>query len=235
MSLDDFGGIETFGAKSLEGLDMSHAEAGKRVRGNARQFVRFFNHTYSEIFTKRAKVNEKTGATTILEKDVRPVTKEFVQIITPGDAGTEIFTMAEDYHKNEHFAEYRAFREGRVAPTGRPIDECAYISQPVVTELKVKRVFTEEQLASASDVLCEQIPDGFALRENARCSAKANELNANPAMLVLQKDLAEAMKMIRSLQGGVVAKEPVVTEEVKEVKAKGRPKKNLGPVNLKVE
>jgi hypothetical protein len=213
--------LPNFGAKTLQDIDASSIQDGRRLGGSARQFVRFFNKTCTEIFAKKVKINEKTGATTVLETGSRPVTREFVEIITPGDKNV-IETHAEDFHKRENFRQYQAFREGRVAPLGKSIDDCTYISAPVATELRILGVHTEEQLADASEVVLGRLPDGFALREFARESVKVNQLNSNnPAVAMLQSELSKAMEMIRELQANKNAVEKTAkieepTEEVKE-------------------
>lgn len=194
-------GIPTFGAPTLEGLDVSTATEGKRLSGSSRQFVRFYNQTTSEVFAKKVRINEKTGATTVLETGSRPVTREYVEIITPGDKNV-VNCHAEDFHKREHFRHYQAFREGRAAPMGKSIDECSYVSAPIATELRILGIHTEEQLADASELALGRVPDGFALREFARESVKVNQANQNnPAVAMLQSELAKAMDMIRELQG----------------------------------
>lgn len=232
--------LPTFGAKTLEGLDTTNLSEAQRVKGSTRQFVRFYNKTMSEVYATKVKINEKTGATTVLETASRPVTREFVEIITPGDKNT-IDTHAEDYHKREHFQEYQAFREGRATPIGKSIDECSYISAPIATELRILGVRTEEQLADASEVLLARLPDGFSLQQFARESVKANQMNQNnPGMVALQAELAKAMRMIADLsekQAAADGAEPAKLEEgpseaVPEERAKRKyVKKNKDGIN----
>ncbi len=51
---------------------------------------------------------------------------------------------------------------------GQSVDDSEFILAPEATELRHLGVHTVEQLADASDILCEQLPRGFELREHAR-------------------------------------------------------------------
>lgn len=222
------GTIPSFGAKTLEDFDLSSAQEGQRIKGSNRQFVRFYNKTYSEVYAKRVNINEKTGATTVLETGTRPITREFVEIITPGDKNI-VDSHAEDFHKREHFKEYRAFREGRTAPLGKSIDECSYISPTIATEFRILSIHTEEQLADASDLVCGRVPDGFNLREFARESVKASLCNEKtPALVLLQSQLADAMQMIKDLQQGKKV-EMEITDSPRVVDPSGNPIETIKP------
>ncbi len=219
--------FETFGAKTLEDLDYASAVPGERVRGKNRQFVRFFHKTENEIYAKEFVQNEKTGSTKVLSTATRPVTKEWVEIITPGDKNT-VETIAEDFHKREHMKEYRAFREGRTAPVGKSLDECSYIQGPIATELRIQGVHTEEQLADAPDTVMMRIPNGEGIRMFAKEAQKAKLANEqNPALQALQAQLVEAMEKIKALE--------VERKDIDLKPASKGKEKNLGPVNLKVK
>lgn len=223
--------IPTYGLATLQGFDTRNAQEGQRVRGSGRQYVRFYNHTESQIYATKVKINEKTGATVVLETATRPITREYVEIIAPGDKN-EVNTIAEDHHKREFFEQYRAFREGRVAPIGKSLDECTYIAPHIVTELNILRIVTEEQLADASELVCGRIADGFSLREFARASVKANASNKpSPELMKVQVELEKSNAIIAQMQAqlarldrGEVAPR-VANTEAPAAKQRGRPKK----------
>lgn len=211
--------IPSWGSPTLQGFD-TNVNPGERLRGSSRQFVRFYNHKEAEVYTIKAKINHKTGASVPVEVGTRQVTREMVEIITPGDKNI-INDRAQDFHRREHWAQYKAFRDGRVAPIGLPIDEATFIAPNVATELKYYNCHTVEQLADASDKLCEIIPNGWELREFARAHAKAKKGNeTSEEVNSLKIELADAMQKIAALTDAMRAKqiiaptgEPVSSEK----------------------
>lgn len=200
--------INTFDAPTLQGFDVESAQVGQRIRGSSRQFVRFFNHTESEIYATKVKVNEKTGSTQVLETAVRDRTREFVEIVTPGDKNSPHICPAEDYHKREYWPQYKAFRDGATAPLGLSVDEASFIPQSVATELLYLGCQTVEQLADASDILCERIPHGYTLREQAKTAVKATAQNKESGrLLTLQSELEKSQALIREMSDRLAAVE----------------------------
>lgn len=194
--------IPTFGAATLEGFDTTGAQPGQRLPGLKRQYVRFYRKTIPVVCATEVKINEKTGTTQVLKTAVKEVEREMVNIVTPGDSSNIVDDFAEDFHRREHWREYKAFRDGKVGPIGKDIDECtSYISPHVATELRYLGVHTEEQLAAASDLLCGQIACGFDLREFARACVKAQEGNKNlDQVRNLQAELVKSNDLIADLQ-----------------------------------
>lgn len=191
----DINGIESFGAPTLMGIDISGARPGERLRTSSRQYVRFYNKTTSELKATKitVKQNANTGAVVETPKEFVPeeVTREWVHIVTPGDKN-EIDTVAELDHKREFWREYQAFREGRTAPMGIPLDRAAFVPAHIVTELNIRKVFTVEQLAELPEYLCGQIPEGYQLREFARATVKAAQTNeSNAQVTTLRHELAQ--------------------------------------------
>lgn len=226
--------IPSWGAPTLEGFDLDSVQEGQRIKGSGRQYVRFYNKTYSETYAKEVKINEKTGSCQVLKTDTRPVTKEFVQIITPGDKN-EYDGVAYDYHRREHWKAYKAFRDGRTAPLGLSVDEVDFISPGVATELRYYNCHTVEQLADCSDELCNQIPNGWELREFAKEKVKAETANKSSADVIILKSELEKSKDIIAQMGARLAQlesrsklvgEPLIAEPAK-VKRQGRPRKPL--------
>ena len=227
--------IPSWGAPTLEGFDLDSVQEGQRIKGSNRQYVRFYNKTFSETYATQVKINEKTGSCQVLKTDNRPVTKEFVQIITPGDKN-EYDGVAYDYHKREHWKAYKAFRDGRTAPLGLSVDEADFISSAIATELRYYGCHTVEQLADCSEDLCNQIPNGWELREFAREKVKAEALNKGSAdVIILKNQLEKSNELIAKMQARLAELEvksnvtnvPLVP---KEAKPRGRPKKIIEPI-----
>lgn len=149
------GAIPSFGSPTLEGIEFegSNAQGVLQMKSTGRQFVQF----YTKEFYNPQKANT----------DAPYETKLLVRIVTPGDK-TEYDGVAEDYHKRAYFRNYQAFKEGKTAIVGQSVDDSEFILAPEATELRHLGVHTVEQLADASDILCEQLPRGFELREHAR-------------------------------------------------------------------
>lgn len=215
--------IPSWGSPTLEGFDMNvDAQSGQRIKGSARQYVRFYLKKWAEVIAKKVKVNEKTGSTQVLETEIVNREREFVHVVTPGDKN-DYDGPAEDFHKREFWAQYRAFRDGKGIPVGTSIDEVSFISTAIATELKYLGVHTLEQLADGSDLLCGQVADGWMLREYARAVVKAGQNNQNVEQVSLLKtdlqkaqetimEMAEAQKRMQAqlidLQGRPIQSEP---------------------------
>lgn len=233
MSIDlhgAMGSIPTYGASTLDGFDYSQVTPGQRLRGINRQMVRFYKKKFPQVYATEVKVNEKTGSTQVLKTGIREVEREMVLIVTPGDTNT-VEDFAEDYHRREHWGVYKAFRDGRGAPIGMPLEEATFISSNLATELKYLGVHTVEQLADSSDVLCNQVGDGWNLREFARATVKANMDNKQLAQVnALRNELDEAKKMISEMrsqmsQGPAVTSSEDVSNSSEIRRGPGRPKK----------
>lgn len=195
------GKLPTFGSATLEGFDMSTLAEGQPLRGaRNRQAVRFFHHTEGRVCATKVKINEKTGDTKVLETGVKQVTQEFVEIVTPGDTNV-VYQPASEFHKRNYMRHYTAFREGKAAPMGQSVDDCAFISPSIATELKILGCHTVEQLADSSDLLAGRIPSGFELREFARAFCKAQMANKSSAQVqLLQSELEKSNKALAEMQ-----------------------------------
>jgi len=230
--------IPSYGSPTLEDFDLNSVAPGQRIKGASnRQFVLFYKKTDREPVTLEAKINETTGASTPTKVGIREVQREYVKIVTPGDK-IEVDTIAEEFHKREHFRHYKAFRDGRTAPMGKSIDECTYVSSGIATELRILGVHTEEQFADASDHVCGMIPMGHELREFARACVGANankatdtqvtvlkgELEKSQSVIAaMQSQLNEMKGMILNAQGKPIENVEAVIEGIK--KSPKRPKK----------
>lgn len=218
----DIAGIESFGAPTLSGINLQGAQAGQRLQTSARQYVRFYNKTVTNLVASKVKINPKTGAETPSDFVPQEETREWVHIVTPGDKN-EIDTIAEEDHKRDFWQAYQAFREGRTAPIGQPLEDCNFVPAHIVTELAVKKVFTVEQLAELPEYMCNAIAEGYQLREYARATLKAssnNEVSAQVATLrheLRQRDARaeELERKLEAMQAMIYGKGPIASEPVK--------------------
>lgn len=223
--------LPSWDAPTLQGFDLSNVQDGERIKGSNRQYIRFYKKKFTEVYATKVKINEKTGTTTILETGTRPVEREMVHIITPGDKNI-VDDFACDFHRRSFWNQYKAFRDGKTAPVGMSLDDSGFVSPGVATELRYLGCHTVEQLADASDVLCQQIPNGFELREFARAKCKADLDNKNLSQVnilkaELEKSNAVIAEMQKQMQTLLSRQEP--SEDggpVTEVKRRGRPRKD---------
>lgn len=241
MDLSALSQLNTFGAPTLEGFDLNNARPGERIRGSARQFVRFYKKKFLEMVASKVSIAESgevrpLGAVQPKEREI-----EMVHVITPGDKN-EYDGEATEYHKREFWPQYKAYKDGKTIPLGLSIDECTFIIPSVATELRYLGVHTCEQLADASDDLANRVPDGWMLREYARAQCKVNltnksldqvnllrgELEKSQTIIKeMQKQMGEMKGMILNAKG-----EEIPTEEIQAIKkSPGRPKKTLDTEN----
>lgn len=201
--------LAEIGDQGLETFDPSSAQSGQRLKGNGRQYVRFYMKKFTKPVTVKAKINPVTGSSTPLEVEMKEFNQEFVEIINPGDKN-EFDGPVEHHHKVEFARQYIAFKQGRGAPVGKPVEECEYIPPHVLVDLKYNGCHTEEQLADASDVLCGIIPNGLQLRDFARISVKSAQDNKfAPQIEALQKQNAELVKQFEELKAKNVTSDGV--------------------------
>lgn len=191
--------IPNWGFQTLQDLDVSNAQEGKRLRGSNRQYVRFYKKKILQPTTTEARIDAKTGNSTPIKIELRESEREYVNIITPGDKNT-FDGVAENGHKQEHWKEYNNYRSGTGIPLGTPIEDCSYISRGIALELKYLNVHTQEQLADASDHLCTLVPTGWELREYARQYCKVGEENkVSGAVTSLKAELQRSQAVIEQL------------------------------------
>lgn len=185
LSVPDFGG-----AKTLSGLEFEPSPTAGVLQMKSRtggQYVRFYHgNVFNLSETKR---------------QGRPVydQKLMVHIATPGDR-TEYDGIAEDYHRRTYFQQYSAFKEGKGPVQGTPLSEAEFLQGAEVTELEFHRIYTIEQLADASDLLCEELPHGYEMREHARVWCQVHdEKSARKVTAQISAELQEARKLIEKL------------------------------------
>lgn len=227
--------IPSWGSPTLEGFDTSNIQDGQRLGGiSNRQFVQFYNHKFLEVYAKEVHINERTGESRVIKWDKREVEKEKVKIINPGDKNV-IDAYAQDFHRRDFWQQYKNFRDGKNVIMGTPIDECSFVSSHIATELRYLGCYSLEQLADASDLLCDRIPNGYELREYAKALVQAGKDNKDLAQVnALKNELEKSQGMIAQMQAEmetlkkfiVIPTQPAPQPIVEAPKNKGgRPKK----------
>lgn len=197
------------GAETLSGFDTTNVQPGQRVRGSARQFVRFYLKKFPEMVATEVEVSQPSALspsrhTKVLKTELREVEKLMVNIVTPGDKN-EIDDVATEWHKREFFPEYQNFKNGNHAPIGTSVNDSSvssFISPAIATELIYLKVYTVEQLAEATDEVCRLLgPDGHEIRETARqwLLASANDPRKKE-MLELQRKNEELQRKMAEME-----------------------------------
>ena len=203
--------IPDFGSPTLQGMafqETGHAGV-MEMKGTRRQFVKFYTKEFYNA--SKAEQLKKEGKELALAYEK----KTMVKIVTPGDK-TEIDTFASDEHKRAYPRQYKAFREGKTTIDGRSIEDIEFVQAPEATELIHLGIYTVEQLADASDSVCESLPRGFEIRDHAKnwcaiehgdqtskkVAAFAAELNESKDLIAKQaKALEDSQKAIVELRG----------------------------------
>lgn len=168
-----------------------------------RQYARFYKQRIREPRATKFTVDPKSGTAVGTDFEVFEREVEMVEVVTPGDKN-DVHTVAELYHKREFSRQYMAFREGRLTPLGKPIEECTYIPASIAFELQINKVMTEEMLAEASDHLCELVP-GLAQYRAIAQSIRSDVKKADPNVSILISENRELKDQMAALQRQVQA------------------------------
>lgn len=222
--------IPSFDAATLQGFDPNADLLSNQRVGGApnRQFVQFFMRKEAGPVAVEAVINEKTGERRVTKREIREIEREWVRVITPGDTN-KVEQPAEEYHRRDFVRQYAAFKSGDLTPFGTPLDECSYVQPNIVTELNYLGCKTEEQLADASDYLCNMIANGHELREIAKARCKVAQENqqlgkVNQLQIELKKS-QEEMAELRKLVQQLTQSSQIVTPSGEPVSKKEPPKK----------
>ena len=232
--------LPTFDSPTLEGTLVDDGNGGVTMKGRHRQQVKFYlkrqmdfrakTHAGSSGDGKDVILDSKTGLPVIDKKTGLPFKETFqketlmVIIDTPGDKN-KIDCVATDYHKREFYRQYEYFRKGKGIPEGYSIDDCEWIQPSTLTELHYYGIHVVEQLAVCTDLICEQVPEVWELREFANDWLKINSPDGQKAKNIeLQSKLDEANATIEDLKSRIVGadgkpmrlnKAPVVREAIR--------------------
>lgn len=230
--------LPTFDSPTLEGSLVDDGNGGVTMKGRHRQQVKFYvkRHMAFRARTvdglgKEVILDPKTGKPVIDTKTGLPFKETYekqtlmVIIDTPGDKN-KVDCVATDYHKYEFKRQYEHFRSGKGAPEGYSIDDCEWIQPGTLTDLHYYGIHVVEQLAVCTDLICEQIPEVWELRDYARDWLKINSPDGWKAKAIkLQADLdnanAENEKLKSKLLGAdgkpILKREaaPVVREQIR--------------------
>lgn len=118
--------------------------------------------------------------------------RDWVRIVAPGDQTSKIERIAREDDKERFSKIWDRYQKGQEAsPEGTPLEEWPAISRAQVEELKHLKMFTVEQLASASDGQCQRLGPGMlglkakaaAYLDSARDSAAAQRFAEENAQL----------------------------------------------------
>lgn len=141
-----------------------------------RQSIFFYTKEFYNTFKTQAKKNEA-----LARGDTGPVApvyekKQMVRIVTPGDKSV-YDSFAEEDHKRNYFRQYSAFRDGKAADMGTSLKDAEFVGSSELIELNYLGVYSIEQLADASDSLCDRLPRGYELRTAARTWQEVTQSN----------------------------------------------------------
>ena len=223
--------IDDFGSPTLQNIQFDDS-GHLRQNANGRQSVRFFKRRVLEFRAKTDKdgnpvLDPKTGKPAIDPKTGLPfkeafeVEKLMVSIKTPGDKN-EIEEVATPYHKRQFFKQYEFFRKGGGIPDGQRISDCDFIPAAIVPDLYHFGIYTLEQLATCSQMVCEEIPAVWELRDFAkewlRVNSPQGHLATNIQLRTENAKLEAEVERLSSLVGPdgkpMKAQTPLHKEEV---------------------
>ena len=95
--------------------------------------------------------------------------EEYIKIMVPGDTSTMIHRPVRDSDKTRWPQQYAAFLAGKAQNSdGQPLSEWSQLSKSQVDELAFFKMTTVEQLANASDAVCQKFAGLVSLKEQAK-------------------------------------------------------------------
>lgn len=133
--------------------------------------------------------------------------RDYILIICPGQAKTEVRRPIQDIDKINYSNEWRAYIEGKENQINGTALEMMGVDQGMIDALKSHYVFTVEQLANLSDLSLQKIMGGNELRKKAQAFLEKNttevvELRAKlaelQAKLEQQSDLQNTVAILQA-------------------------------------
>jgi len=223
--------LPTFDSPTLEGSLVDDGNGGVTMKGRHRQQVKFYmkrqmgfrakTHTGSSGDGKDVILDERTGKPVIDTRTGLPFKETFekqvlmVIVDTPGDKN-KVDSVATDYHKYEFKRQYEYFRNGKGAPEGYSIDDCDWIQPGMLTDLHYYGIHVVEQLADCTELICEQLPEVWELREFAKDWLRINSPDGWKAKAIkLQSDLDAANTEVETLKSKLLGADgkPILRRE----------------------
>lgn len=181
------------------------------LKATGKQNIKFRNQ---KVLSFRAK-QKRDEAGELVFKDGKPVfdidpktglpfkeayeeIKEFIRVETKGDTNIKD-DVANDMDRRQHYRQYKLFREGKI-PDGNPIENFDFIQPSTVMEMHMHGVHTIEQVATMSDLVCEQLKDqsGFEVRDIAAQWLKIN--SPQSVGMRVSQEQAELIRLRREVE-----------------------------------
>lgn len=200
--------IESFGSPTLEGVQFEDdGNGGVQLKKAGKQAVKFYVKRQMQFRAKtdgkgNTLLDKKTGLPPINPKTGLPFQETFenrtlmVIVNTPGDKSL-VDSVATEYHKREYFRQYKFFKDGKGIPDGHSIDDCDFIPPQTLTDLHYYGVHILEQLAECSDLVCEQVPAAWDLRDYAKEWLRIHSPDGQSGMLTQMRARVEELERER--------------------------------------
>jgi hypothetical protein len=124
-------------------------------------------------------------------EQARPVFEmmDYVKIIVPGDQSSIVYRPVRDSDKERWPTQWAAYVNGKEQQAGYPLSEAPFLSKSQVDELLYFKVQTVEQLAGASDSVCQKFMGLNQLREKAKIYLE--QLRGEEPNLRLQAEISK--------------------------------------------
>lgn len=130
--------------------------------------------------------------------------RDFILIISPGQAKTEVRRQATEADRMTYAQEFAAYQQGKEQQiAGTPIELLPGLANGMADALKAQYIFTIEQMADLSDIGLQKVGMGG---NEIRQKAKAYLSGGNAELAALRNELAEARQIIAELRAAQVAK-----------------------------
>lgn len=176
---------------ALEELDIDHRvfeQSREQAQADSSLAIRFYYDALPN--------DEKSTA------EGRPIFDdvEMVEIRVRGDRNNIVQRPARPDDKKRWREAYRAFKDNEEqAVTGTPLAQWGMLSKSLVEELKYLGFVTVEQLAEASDSVCQKMAGLQSFKQKAKVFIEMAKGN-NAPLAKLTKDLEEAQNVNATLQ-----------------------------------
>jgi hypothetical protein len=150
--------------------------------------------------------------------------EEYVKIAVPGDVGSLIHRPVRESDKTRWPKQYAAFLAGKVQNSdGTPLSEWAQISRAQVDELAFFKLTTIEQLANASDTVCQKFTGLVTLKEKAKVYLE--KMRGEQPELRLQAEVAKQKEENEAMRARMASLESIIAEMASKAQIEKAPEK----------